>query len=114
MLPALFLGMLLVPGGLFPVYTWAEESPLLVARHKSAGLACGACHGESRPEKEPPAAGCVRCHGDLAMMGERTRAAIPNPHASHKGEVECRMCHHAHRPSTDWCAQCHAFGFRVP
>ena len=110
----LFAWGLVVPGGLWASCVWAEEPPLLVERHTGAGLACGACHGGDSPEREPPASGCVTCHGDLAAMGERSRKASPNPHKSHKGVVECRMCHHVHRPSTDWCAQCHTFGLRVP
>jgi fumarate reductase flavoprotein subunit len=107
-------GLLLGPGGLWAICAWSEDLPLLADRHKNAGLTCGACHDEGRPETEPPAAGCVRCHGDLVKMGERTRAVPRNPHASHKGDLECRMCHRAHRPSTDWCAQCHTSVFRVP
>jgi len=69
----------------------AAERPFLAARHAAAGIACPACHGETPPEQEPPTAGCVRCHGELGAMGERTRKTSPNPHRSHMGEVECRM-----------------------
>ena len=30
-----------------------------------------------------------------------------NPHDSHLGEMECATCHKTHRPSEDYCAQCH-------
>ena len=30
-----------------------------------------------------------------------------NPHGSHLGELECEICHKTHRPSEDYCAQCH-------
>jgi hypothetical protein len=28
--------------------------------------------------------------------------------------LECEACHHLHRPSEDYCFQCHVFGFKVP
>ncbi len=67
---------------------------------------------------------CFGCHGDYAKLIELTehlekkyprlatvRNMTPesdwNPHRSHFGEVECRVCHRMHRPSVDFCSTCH-------
>ncbi len=87
---------------------------LLAARHKAAGLACAGCHGEATPHAPGATAVCLNCHGSYAAIAAKTATSDPNPHASHKGELPCESCHHAHKPSVDYCAQCHDWGFKVP
>jgi len=93
----------------------AAPRPLLVEKHKEAGLTCDACHKESPPKAAVTASVCLGCHGDYAKLAERTQEAKPkNPHESHEGEIECEECHHVHKTSVDYCAKCHDFGFKVP
>lgn len=63
---------------------------------------------------------CFGCHehGSYEQIIELTsnwEASVgANPHNSHFGEMECRLCHKMHRESVDYCAQCHAYGWEVP
>ncbi len=60
---------------------------------------------------------CVKCHNDNAQLIKLTANLelkypnLPkpgwNPHASHFGEIDCRVCHRVHRPSVDFCSTCH-------
>jgi hypothetical protein len=79
-----------------------------------------------------PKEACFRCHahGSYAELIERTEyiklgASVPtdasdggeppkawvasqNPHNFyHWGEMDCRICHKMHRPSEDYCSECH-------
>jgi cytochrome c3-like protein len=94
----------------------AAERPLLLERHKSVGIACEACHVENPPKVAASAARCLTCHGgDYEKLARLTEKVTPhNPHESHQGEMECGECHHVHKPSADYCGQCHQFGFQVP
>ena len=92
----------------------AAQAPLLEERHKDAGITCDACHQETPPGKEVPMEVCAGCHGDYAKLAEETGKVEPNPHDSHEGPVPCEKCHHNHRPSENYCASCHNFGFKVP
>jgi hypothetical protein len=115
MLGLLLLGIGVVLGSASPVWA-AAPRPLLAEKHQSGGLACDACHQETPPKAAAPMATCLACHGGTyEKLAEKTQATKPkNPHESHEGEVECEACHHAHKPSEDYCAQCHQFGFRTP
>ena len=63
---------------------------------------------------------CYQCHehGSYEQIVELTADVEEefgaNPHASHYGELECRLCHKMHKESEDYCAQCHTWGFEVP
>jgi hypothetical protein len=92
----------------------AAQSPLLEEKHKNAGLACEACHKESPPANQVPMEACQGCHGDYSKLAEQTGKKKPNPHDSHEGPIACEKCHHNHKPSANYCASCHNFGFRVP
>lgn len=93
----------------------AADRPLLVEKHKNAGLACDACHAENPPKTAAPVAACTGCHGTYEKLAELTDKVSPhNPHQSHEGEIECGECHHVHKASVDYCAKCHQFGFTVP
>ena len=86
----------------------------LADKHKIAGIACGGCHKENPPKDQVPTVICNECHGDQAKLANRTQKVIPNPHESHLGDVKCELCHHAHKPSENYCGNCHEFGYKVP
>lgn len=52
---------------------------------------------------------CFRCHehGTYAELAERTADRERNPHDSHYGQLECRLCHRVHQTSELYCATCH-------
>jgi hypothetical protein len=93
---------------------WATQQSFLADKHNSASIACEDCHKESPPKEQVPTAICNKCHGELAKIAERTKKVIPNPHESHLGNVKCELCHHAHKPSEDYCSNCHEFEYKVP
>ena len=89
--------------------------PFLANKHEGAGIACEGCHKDNQAKDRVPAAVCAACHGDQAKLAERTQKAIPNPHDSHLGNVECGLCHHGHKKSEDYCSTCHESGYdKVP
>jgi len=114
----------------------SESAGMLAHAHAEAGVVCKDCHHtdipqqvreiavtitgqydeplrERRVEKEQ----CLACHEheSYAQLREMTADVEPvNPHDSHLDELECRLCHKMHRPSEDYCEQCHAHGFDVP
>jgi hypothetical protein len=92
----------------------AIAQQLLGDRHKAAGIACAGCHKETPPHVPVPTAVCMTCHGTYAAIAAKTANDTPNPHASHKGDLPCESCHHSHKASVDYCAQCHDWGFKVP
>jgi hypothetical protein len=102
----LLVGSILSPG--------AAQSPLLEEKHKNGGLSCDACHKESPPANKVATEACQGCHGDSSKLAEQTKQKKPNPHDSHEGPIACEKCHHNHKPSENYCASCHNFGFRVP
>jgi hypothetical protein len=87
----------------------------LFTTHTAYGLACVSCHDEEPAAKSVPTPVCMSCHGsndDLADLTDDKGA--DNPHASHNGPLDCDNCHHAHKPSVNFCQQCHAFDMEVP
>jgi len=105
----LFLGLVY-----HPLTIWAAQDLLLADRHKDAGITCEGCHKENPPEKKSPMEVCIECHGNYDRIAGLTQKSLPNPHDSHLGEVDCGYCHHAHKPSENFCSSCHNFGFKVP
>jgi hypothetical protein len=96
-------------------FAGAAEPSFLADRHKNAGIDCEACHKENHPAKLVPMQVCLGCHGgDYAKLAEQTEKVAPNPHDSHLGEAQCEFCHHAHRPSEYYCANCHMLDSKVP
>jgi fumarate reductase flavoprotein subunit len=91
---------------------WAAGEGPLGKRHEAAGIACAGCHKETPPSAQVPMEACTACHGAYSALAAKTAKKHPNPHESHQGELPCESCHHAHRPSVDYCAQCHDFGFK--
>jgi fumarate reductase flavoprotein subunit len=92
----------------------ADGAKLLVERHKAAGIECSSCHKETPPKEAVTTAVCTGCHGDYDTLARRTEKVEPNPHESHEGKIDCGACHHSHKASENYCARCHAFGFKVP
>jgi len=93
----------------------AAEPSFLADRHKKGGIDCEACHQENPPGKLVPMKVCLGCHGgDYAKLAEQTKKVGPNPHDSHLGDAACEFCHHAHRPSEYYCANCHMLDSKVP
>jgi hypothetical protein len=86
----------------------------LIDRHVAAGVACNGCHTERLP-KPPTVATCLGCHGgSYENLAARTAQDQPNPHQSHRGEVQCAACHHVHAASVTFCNQCHSFDMTTP
>jgi fumarate reductase flavoprotein subunit len=111
--------------GIFLLYVWvfwschlfwasADDFVPLADKHKKAGFKCEGCHRENLHKAGDSMTICFPCHRDYSRLAERTKNMIPNPHSSHLGEIACGNCHHAHKRSDDYCAQCHYFGFKVP
>jgi fumarate reductase flavoprotein subunit len=96
----------------------AADQPLLIEKHKAAGLNCAQCHHERPPSTAPANTACAVCHGDQQALADKTRDAFPNPHAPPHlaaGNTQtCAECHHVHRPSEVSCGVCHReFFFNV-
>ncbi len=90
------------------------EPSLLLDKHKVAGISCEGCHKENPPKEQVPTPVCIECHGNQEKIAEKSRHVTPNPHDSHLGALKCELCHHAHRPSENYCGTCHEFNFKVP
>ena len=95
--------------------------------HFQASVGCKSCHanyslaGEMKSvvsyvtgqyddpmqEADFPKEGCLRCHRSYTSLAEKTANLDPNPHSSHLGEVDCTLCHKAHKTSEVYCTQCH-------
>lgn len=109
-----------------------ESPPLLASAHEEQGLACLDCHAfdigqsvgevvsfvlhdyeEPLMEREYPQEWCFQCHeqgsyGEIIALTERLVEEVGrNPHNSHFGEMRCNLCHKMHKPSEDFCSQCH-------
>ncbi|MDR2819834.1 MAG: cytochrome c3 family protein [Desulfovibrio sp.] len=92
---------------------WAK-SPFLATIHAKKDVACSSCHGDKLPvlDDKPENAVCFKCHGSYEQLAEKTPGKdhiSRNPHASHLGVVNCRLCHKAHEASITYCLDCHKF-----
>jgi hypothetical protein len=84
--------------------------------HGLNGVTCAKCHGKTKKPSEVEMGQCTACH-DAEKMALKTSDVKPaNPHTSpHYGTgLDCNLCHHQHRKSENYCAQCHKFDFTVP
>jgi len=115
-----------------------KDTTLLVYTHAQMWVACLDCHDAAALQETHAGAGtdtsqlkerkypnefCFGCHGPnphrsyeqvkqlTAHLEEEVKA---NPHDSHYGEMNCRICHKMHRESEDYCAQCHEWEWQVP
>ncbi|MGA9347940.1 MAG: cytochrome c3 family protein [Anaerolineae bacterium] len=108
-----------------------ESSPFLAQAHAEDNITCLECHEPTiqqqvdelkayvqgdfevpLEERKFPMEFCFGCHEpnehtSYEEVIQRTEGLELNPHGSHIGEMECRICHKAHRASEDYCAQCH-------
>lgn len=105
-----------------------EESSLEAHVHAQEDVACLDCHEPTikqqvtelisfvthdyetpLTELKVPQEECLACHehGNYAELAEATADRERNPHESHWGEMECRLCHKMHKPSELYCTQCH-------
>ncbi len=97
----------------------AAPADSLATAHGRAGVTCAQCHplvkGKARVDdnETAPNAACVKCHGDLASLGAKTKEAI-NAHASHLGQIACTVCHRGHEASRAYCMNCHSFDLKIP
>lgn len=76
--------------------------------HSAAKVECTSCHVDGL-DKAAPDKACMSCHGDYAAIAKATEKMIPNPHASHMGELRCTICHSAHKAPRVYCNECHTF-----
>jgi hypothetical protein len=112
------------------VESW-KNSDFLDHKHEQSGVACLECHQVTVQQEKKHLAKfnkkaykvpleereysndlCFRCHGSYQEIIERTKdykgkGLSRNPHESHYGEIDCNLCHKAHRASIDYCSQCH-------
>ena len=113
----------------------STSAGLLAYAHAEVGVVCKDCHHTNIPQQvreivvtitgqyEEPLKKrriykeeCLACHehGSYDDIQQLTADVEPNPHDSHWDELECRLCHNMHRPSVDYCVECHEHGFVVP
>jgi len=105
-----------------------EHNSLLANTHAQEDIDCLECHEPTiqqqvnelvafvtndyevpLKELKVPQEECLACHehGSYDELVEATAYMERNPHDSHYGEMECRLCHKMHKPSVDYCSQCH-------
>lgn len=93
-----------------------EKKPPTADRHKDRGITCGACHdGEAAPKAAAAPKSCLTCknHDSLSTIAVRTnndKGYKFNPHRNHiteTNDLECTMCHQAHKEDTVICYTCH-------
>lgn len=83
--------------------------------HLLSGVSCAGCHGEADPPKFVGTSHCLTCHKPEDLVEATKDVKEANPHNSHYGpELDCDLCHHAHKPSENFCNQCHEFNFVIP
>ena len=92
------------------------EKPMLLGdRHQVAGVECASCHKEDPPSNSVPMDVCVSCHDEYSPSDRPPSNDYMDPHNSHVTFSDCSECHHAHKPSRDFCATCHGdMGFVIP
>jgi len=86
----------------------------LIDSHVKAGVSCAQCHTQNTATP-PTTQTCLTCHGGTyAKLAATTEKDLPNPHASHRGDVDCAECHHVHKASVTLCNQCHTYDMTTP
>ncbi|MBU1193912.1 MAG: cytochrome c3 family protein [Proteobacteria bacterium] len=83
--------------------------------HRLNGVSCKDCHGNTQPPKLVNTDQCFSCHTIENLLNNTKDNKEANPHNSHYGpELDCDLCHHVHKPSENFCNQCHEFTFIIP
>ena len=86
----------------------------LIDKHVAASVTCAQCHTQNTTTP-PTMTTCLSCHGGTyAKLAAMTVKDMPNPHASHRGDVACEQCHHVHKVSETLCNQCHTYDMNTP
>ena len=90
---------------------WADSS-YLGATHAKEDVTCSSCHGEALPllDDKPTNDRCLGCHESYEALAAKTPGKdhpSRNPHDSHLGPINCRVCHKAHDASINYCLECH-------
>jgi hypothetical protein len=93
--------------------SWASSN-FLDHRHEQIKKTCLDCHLTYFPVKGVSMGACFKCHSSYGKLATMTEKAKLNPHASHLDNLECALCHKAHRKSELYCNQCHEFDLKVP
>lgn len=80
--------------------------------HAKASVTCANCHGKEFPTFDVTVRNkkCLECHGPMDQLAKKTEPPEfkdRNPHQSHLGEIECTVCHKAHKESKVYCLDCH-------
>lgn len=94
-------------------HSWGS-SKYLDQVHAARGVTCTLCHNTLLSETKVSKEQCLQCHGSYQHLSARSKDLLPNPHASHCGEISCTLCHHAHQQSELYCNLCHSFEIKVP
>ena len=115
------LSTLILSAWFLSVTAQAADAPFTADRHVGRGLPCEACHVDKAGKlKEAGDFGvCATCHGNYEAMIKRTDPKLsnkeqPNPHAQHDGALPCTECHKGHKAGTNYCGQCHNYGYKIP
>lgn len=84
--------------------------------HLLRGINCAKCHEKGKKQEDVSMDTCVTCHNADRLVEKTAKVKPENPHTSpHYGNtLDCNACHHQHKKSEDFCAQCHKFNFTVP
>jgi hypothetical protein len=84
--------------------------------HGLHGTGCGGCHKDPAKPGQLSTGDCLVCHKSFEVVAGRTATRRPDPHNSpHYGNsVDCDVCHRIHKPSENFCAQCHDWKLTVP
>jgi hypothetical protein len=53
---------------------------------------------------------CLKCHISDEYMAKATDFLHRNPHKSHNGQLDCKVCHISHGDQIDYCGTCHDNG----
>lgn len=94
----------------------AKMAPNYSLKETHKDFSCTDCHGEETPLEEYyliPSQSCFNCHGSpedvAALTPQYEGKGGINPHNSFHLDtrIECYMCHQEHKPSRNYCAQCH-------
>jgi hypothetical protein len=84
------------------------------AIHAKAGVTCSGCHGAELPLPDATVENsrCLACHGPVEPLVKKTEPKDfkdRNPHKSHLGDINCRVCHRAHAQAKIYCLDCHQY-----
>ena len=108
------------------------DSSLLVSLHTARNIGCVDCHDYDLEDQLRDTLAflqddydqpfmrarydndyCFQCHehGSYEELKQLIQYMVGDVlgdlHNSHLGEIDCRLCHKMHKPSVDYCSQCH-------